>query len=80
MNKEQIQKCKYFIWGHINQQIDSQIITSDELDRFAKEQKLSFMTIQRIKKLNESWGGLEITDKGFTIEKKSFDWQPLPNN
>ena len=38
------------------------------------------MTVQRIKKLNESWGGLQITDKGFTVEKKSFDWQPLPNN
>jgi len=80
MNKEHVQKCKYFIWGHINQKIDSQIITSDEFDKFAKEQKLSFMTIQRIKKLNESWGGVQITDKGFTIEKKSFDWQPLPNN
>lgn len=73
-------KCKYFIWGHINEKIDTQIITSDELDRFAKEQKLSFMTVQKIKKLNESWGGLQITDKGFTVEKKSFDWQPLPNN
>jgi hypothetical protein len=80
MKIEENKKCKYFIWGHINEEIDTQIITSDELDRFAKEQKLSFMTVQRIKKLNESWGGLQITDKGFTIEKKSFDWQPLPNN
>jgi hypothetical protein len=38
------------------------------------------MTVQKIKKLNESWGGLQINDKGFTIEKKSFDWRPLPNN
>jgi hypothetical protein len=57
MNNE---KCKYFIWGHINEEIDSKIITSDELDTFAKEQKLSFMTVQKIKKLNESWGGYKI--------------------
>ena len=80
MKLEENKKCKYFIWGHINQEIGQKIITSDELNIFAKEQNLSFMTVQRIKKLNESWGGLQITDKGFTVEKKSFDWQPLPNN